>query len=316
MAALLEFLGRRFISVVVSAIMIGAMLAACGGDDDGMSATTPGGTGSTGGAITDAELHGKIVYISNLSGNRDVWVMNADGSDPQQITRTPQDESFPEWSPDGTRIAYQTGLDIYVMDEDGSNPRLIVTNGSDPTWSPDGKELAYSAVDGTETDLAVVNVETKEAHKITNTTDVNDVYPDWSPDGSRIVFFSDFNATPGLYTIDPETSDAQPLTSDGAFNFFPAWSADGEKVAYAYPRGDIQGVALINKDGTGVLKLTDTSTYDSFPAWSPDGCCIAFLSTRVDQQSDIFVMRPDGSGIRRITQTPSEEGVYGMGWKP
>ena len=67
--------------------------------------------------------------------------MNADGSNPRQLTRYAG--SNPAWSPDGRRIAFRSRFDLFVVNVDGSGLRRLARNGSAPTWSPDGRTIAF-----------------------------------------------------------------------------------------------------------------------------------------------------------------------------
>jgi Tol biopolymer transport system component len=92
----------------------------------------------------------KIVFQSSRTGIAQVWVMNADGSGQRQLTfdAVPKDQ-VPDWSPDGSQIAFVTqthavGGDIWLMDAEGGNPHPI-TSGADKlgtAWSPDGTQIA------------------------------------------------------------------------------------------------------------------------------------------------------------------------------
>jgi Tol biopolymer transport system component len=94
----------------------------------------------------------RIAFMSSRAGVPQIWVINADGSNPTQLTTDPIAKGqLPRWSPDGNRIAYPTadptlGEDIWVIDVDGTDPtRLTTAPGREfgPDWSPDGKQLTY-----------------------------------------------------------------------------------------------------------------------------------------------------------------------------
>ena len=83
--------------------------------------------------------------------NRDVYVMNADGTHPINLTNHPADDRHPDWSPDGLQIAFSSdrngNSEIYVMNADGTNPINLTNHPADdrhPDWSPDGIRIAFS----------------------------------------------------------------------------------------------------------------------------------------------------------------------------
>ena len=89
----------------------------------------------------------------------DIYVMDADGRNPQQLTKT-KVEDFPSWSPDGEHIAFVSARDgnteIYVMNADGRNSRRLTRSpGADwtPSWSPDGEHIAFASERGGNFDI-------------------------------------------------------------------------------------------------------------------------------------------------------------------
>ena len=120
-------------------------------------ACVPVGTGSTVSPPPDPTQGGvKIAFDSNRDGNDEIYVMNSDGTNMTNLTNNPADDEFPSWSPDGTKVAFESGYDIYVMNADGSDwTRLINWSpdnpawGQDPSWSPDGTKIVFtSQLDG------------------------------------------------------------------------------------------------------------------------------------------------------------------------
>jgi TolB protein len=133
----------------------------------------------------------QIAFASARSGNLEIHVMNADGSEPRQLTQSDGSKDLPNWSPDGTQIAFMEGGGISVMDSTGNNLRKLTTHGFldfYPSWSPDGKYLAYRSQ--VEVDMKVrppkmgrseifaTRIEDGQSVRLT-TTSINNTYPCW-----------------------------------------------------------------------------------------------------------------------------------------
>src|SRR5437867_5576550 len=133
-----------------------------------------------------------------LDANTELYVMNADGSNPARLTNNSAADYQPTWSPDGSRIAFVSERDgnaeIYVMNAaDGSNPVRLTTDvgtpafDGDPAWSPDGSKIAFWSRRDGNGEIYVMNPDGLNVTRLT-TNAVDDLQPAWSPDGSRLVF--------------------------------------------------------------------------------------------------------------------------------
>lgn len=116
-----------------------------------------------------------------------IHIVNADGTGLRSFTDRGQG-SNPAWSPDGKLIAYDNGTNILVFDPDGTGETVLAT-GIQPAWSPDGTKIAFEHTDATtESDIIVMNADGSGAVNITREPLKVDREPAWSPDGTRIVF--------------------------------------------------------------------------------------------------------------------------------
>lgn len=190
---------------------------------------------TTGGELDDQPAWSpdgsRIAFRSyRLERQGDIWVMNADGTNPVLLTPDPLpatvDTRRPAWSPDGTRIAYAGNgagtMDIWSMRADGSD-KVRLTNSeafdTEPAWSPDGQWIAFRRSTPEEgSDIMIVPAAGGDVVRIALPGE--QVTPAWSPDG-RLIAFAEVSLTggsPQIYTMKPDGSDVTLRTSDYTWN--------------------------------------------------------------------------------------------------
>lgn len=144
----------------------------------------------------------RLVFASNRpeadgeEGNIDLYSMSAEGGDVLRITSTPEVETYPTLSPDGSRIACRRIMadgnwEVVVMDADGRNAQPVAPHEAVdgwPAWSPDGTRLAFASARAGSSDLYVLDLATNELHQITFDEERDDRQPWWSPDGRMLAF--------------------------------------------------------------------------------------------------------------------------------
>ena len=262
------------------------------------------------------QADGKIAFISDREGHDDVWIMNADGSDPVNLTQG-RDCISPAWSPDGTKIAYigdvfdddQYGGEIWVMDADGGNPQRLTDDRvtlwlslalkESLSWSEDGSSIHYTTVrseDGgfsLEFDNFVVGLDGSEPIY------VDSEFPDdrpLSPDGTKRVdvLISDEDGQARLYIYDLVEYEkiAIDLTDLPSFEdpigmrlgASATWSPDGMRIAFEfYPDFFSQfEIWAVDIDGSNLVNLTN-GLGGRYPAWRP--VVPSATATSVESQS-------------------------------
>jgi Tol biopolymer transport system component len=172
----------------------------------------------------------RIAFVSERSGNSEVYVMDIDGTNLTNISNNLASDTAPTWSPDSSMIAFTSDrngdLEIYVMDADGTNPVNITQNSSDditPAWSPDGIQIAFvSRREGNE-DIYVMDANGANPTNVTN-NGANDGHPDWSPDGRQIVFDTNRDGNYEIYIMNADGSSMYNLTNNDSIDLAPAWS--------------------------------------------------------------------------------------------
>jgi Tol biopolymer transport system component/serine/threonine protein kinase len=307
------------------------------GDDNGSTPTeAQGGNSAEGAAVDDEEtaepeptdeeeeedpteppvvaaepLDNQIVFVSNREDSRDIYVMDADGSNQTSLIATDDDETAPTVSPDGTQIAFVSEDDIYVANADGSEPQNLTGGEGEnnyPTWSPDGTRLGFVRDEM----IVIMNADGSDPAPITEDTgNYRDL--DWSPDGELFVFELDQD----IYLINSDGSEMRPLTdSDEDRDVEPAWSPDGTQIAFASDR-DARSfdVYVMDADGRNATRLTEDENVDRLPTWSPDGTQIAFRSGR-DRNDEIYVIDSSGGEPARLTDTENRVDDTAPDWSP
>lgn len=207
--------------------------------------------------------------------------MNDDGGSQVRLTNNPSVDDYPGWSPDGSRVVFQSDRDgdveIFVMDSDGSNVIQLTNNtytDSQPRWSPDNSKIAFTSNRDGNAEIYVMNTDGSSQTRVTNNS-VADNYPAWSPDGMLLADIADFGS---LVIRDLNGNILRTLISGSAtsFAFSYDWSQDGSKFVYAFNNGLGPGSVTghtISLNGVDAI-LCGTFSLSNAPSqfnWSPDG---------------------------------------------
>lgn len=242
---------------------------------------------------------GADIYALELErGNRvNVTHTPFEGEINPASARNDRDFSFTRMNQDFVR-----GLLAEIcLDSLGEARRCFPARGrwdSGATWSPDGEWLLYHTP-GSEGALTVLlHPRTGEAREIETTTD-SLLDAAWSPGGTHLAAV---HLSPGfsrIVTIDIAGAGMTTLSpADDTRYLAPTWGPDGAQVAYL--ANSRLAVTALDRPGEADIITPETLAVTA-PAWSPDGALIAFTDTLTWH---VYVVQPDGSGLRRISDLP------------
>ncbi len=240
------------------------------------------------------------------------------------------------WSPDGTRVAFHKRLPAGPGVGRRMWSRLpnyeLRLGGMQPSFHPSGERYAMTTYvpPPASNNLLVVESGSDTSTVVFHQDGRSVLGPQWSARGDAIIFgigtfgafFNGFhdlflkaadrvNGGAQIAVISPDGSGFRELTSGPNNNGFPSLAPDGRRFVYRTFGPDGEGLRVMNIDTKAVTTLT--SGYDNFPLWSPRGDLIMF--SRLDKGDyEIFTIKPDGTGARRLTSSPGNDAH--QGWSP
>ena len=238
----------------------------------------------------------KILFTSSRDGNREVYIMNPDGSEQVRLTKHPGNDLQAVWSPMGERILFVSDRggerDLYMMSSDGSNVRRVFKRKIEawrttPTWSPDGKQIIYDQWDrsgGGTSSMYILTLGEQDPEFI-------GMYsrPVWSPDGREIACSAANPARRWIILMNARTQKHERLLPKKTLPWQtqPSWSATGDKIAFVGNKDPIpvildrdlhnawaakDTIFIVNRDGTGLKQLVPEDGQAAlYPAVSPNG---------------------------------------------
>lgn len=249
---------------------------------------------------------GKIAFVSNRTGNKEIYLMDYDGYNVQRLTRNGSINLNPDFSPNGREIIYTSykrkNPNLYRRELfTGTEALISARRGVNITgaYSPDGKRIALTMSKDGNSEIYLIDTSGKQLARLTNNQAI-DVSPAWSPDGSHIAFTSDRLGRPQIFVMNADGSGIRRLTTSGAYNDRPRWSPKGDRILYCRMEGNGFHIYAINPDGSGDSRLTSEGS-NEHPRWSPDGRFITFSSKRGGKEA-IYLMRADGSGQTKVSR--------------
>jgi TolB protein len=247
----------------------------------------------------------RIAYISDRTGESEIWVMDWNGKNKKQLTKHNSLALAPSWSPDGKHLVFTSYLRgtpaIYQLTPQEGYLKLLWDKGgvnSSASVSPNGKTVAFaSSLDGN-VDIYTIPIEGGEAQRLTTARGI-DTQPSWAPNGRQIAFTSTRSGAPQIYMMDADGSNVRRVSFNGFFHDESTWAYDGTRIACTTRDDGNFQIATIDAV-TNDRKVIQAPGNNESPCFSPEGSMIAFESDR-SGKPQIYIT--DANGVPRQLTT-------------
>jgi TolB protein len=275
-------------------------------DDDTQPALSPDGA--------------RIAFRSERNGSG-LFVMETTGENPRRVSSMGY---LPAWAPDNRHLVYSTDTfttpgqrmtprsSLHIVDvDDGSEKTLPTGDAIQPNWSPHGQRIAYWAVlAGGRRDIYTVAASGASPPIAVTADSALDWYPVWAPSGRQLYFLSDRGGTMNIWRIPIDESSGrilgppEPVTVPAPYVGSLALSGNGQSLIYSQASQRLN----LGRIGFDPVRRTVVGTPEPFAdqhvaggfSFSPDGSQIVY-DTIGDSSENLWIMKSDGSGRRRLT---------------
>lgn len=224
--------------------------------------------------------------------------------------------------------------ELFIMNADGTDPQRLTDNkvaDIDSSWSPDGQRIAFTSGLGGRYQVYIIEVSTRAVTQLTGIDDeTGSTAPDWSPNGTQITFERFIQVPNGIApkTIYVMSADGQhqrpilpdpPLNGPPTFRFFPRWSTDGKRILFYedkwFKEGDVvkffvQQIGGAKKEITDINNRLGNNLFLAGTSWMENDRAILVsikIKDKPNANYDLYRYTFDTRGLRRLTRDPGDE---------
>jgi Tol biopolymer transport system component len=286
--------------------------------------------------------NGKITFLSDRDGNNEIYTISfrkGRWGNAKRLTSNAKSDKTPSFSPNGKKIVWERGDDLYKMDANGTNQRRIPNTthvnyeigrygsyGGNPAYSPGARKIIFDKGKN----IWTINPDGTGRDRITDALAGDPsaakptfVHPVWSPVSNEIAFSWLYRGTREIHVValsdlrGEKILDASSrITPAGVGVYRPDWSPDGKQIVYECSEDPCESgtnrsrnpdIYKVNADGSNNAPIATSSADDSYPVFSPSGGKIVFSSDR-DGDEELYIKNADGSGkAQQITHNRTRD---------
>lgn len=255
----------------------------------------------------------RIAYLTNRSGNFDIYLTDEKGTDHTALTSNPGWDWSPKWNPHLDGIIYNSNdtlknFSIRLMTTDGK-PMPLNTDGLEEfILSPDGELVLYTESDSSNRYINLLDLKSG-ARKPLVTTAAYNGRAQWAPNSRVFSFISDRDGNNEIYLYDMATGIQQRLTETAKREKYTSWTPDNRSIIFtASEEGtEYNDIYRVNVLSGAISRITEDQKMYEEICVSPDGKKIAFHG-RLEGEHHIFTMNIDGTELKQITRVKAYHG--------
>jgi TolB protein len=258
----------------------------------------------------------KIAYLTNQSGNFDIFLIDENGENQKQLTTNKGWDWSPKWNPHLKSIIYNSNdtlrkFSIRAVKPNGEEVSIDTKGMEEFILSPDGTKALYTLKDNNNRYIGVFDLN-KETNRLLISNSSYNGRPDWSPNGNYFSFISDRDGNNELYVYDFKKTTSKRLTESEKSEKYTSWMSDSKTIVYTYHYSDERDnehndIFSIDVKSQKKHQITNDKKFYQEIDVSPDGKKIVFHAKR-NGKDHLYIIGINGKNEKQITTKEAYHG--------